>query len=143
MSGKLYIAKLRYKKTQVKYFGAQENISRSFQKYIRFYENGETPENFGKLPKHFYTRCIALLKIYKILRSMLNAFMLCIYNGCILCFYCEKLSKCIQTLIRIFGFFHSFSIFFHFSILNLLFRSSQRNFRNSIFLDFLCPNMSR
>jgi len=31
MSGKLYIAKLRYKKTQVKYFGAQENISRSFQ----------------------------------------------------------------------------------------------------------------
>jgi len=53
MSGKLYIAKLRYKKTQVKYFGAQENISRSFQKYIRFYENGETLENFGKLPKHF------------------------------------------------------------------------------------------
>jgi len=46
MSGKLYIAKLRYKKTQVKYFGAQENISRSFQKYIRFYENGETLEFF-------------------------------------------------------------------------------------------------
>ena len=143
MSGKLYIAKLRYKKNTSKILWSSGKYLQELPKIYSVLRKWGNSRKFWKITKTFYTRCIALLKIYKILRSMLNAFMLCIYNGCILCFYCEKLSKCIQTLIRIFGFFHSFSIFFHFSILNLLFRSSQRNFRNSIFLDFLCPNMSR